>query len=61
PKGVIRVRFDGPREWDGPLPLDLAKSLSAPIPCEVTYAGGEARGPLAKLCDDISPGGPGGG
>jgi thiol-disulfide isomerase/thioredoxin len=56
PKGVIRVRFDGPREWDGPLPLDLAKSLSAPIPCEVTYAAGEARGPLAKLCDDIAPG-----
>src|SRR5262245_15957931 len=45
PKGVIRARFDGPREWDGPLPLDLARSLSAPIPCEVSYAAGEARGP----------------
>lgn len=55
-KGVIRARFDGPREWDGPLPIDLAQSLSAPIPCEVTYAGGEARGSLAGLCNDIAPG-----
>ena len=57
PNGVIRVRFDGPREWDGPLPLDLAKSLSAPIPCEVQYAGGEARGAHANLCGEIAPGG----
>jgi thiol-disulfide isomerase/thioredoxin len=56
PKGVIRVRFDGPREWDGPMPLDLAKSLSAPIPCEVSYSSGEARGPSAGLCNDIAPG-----
>ena len=56
-QGVIRVRFDGPREWDGPLPIDLAQSLSAPIPCEVTYSNGEARGPLAGLCSDIAPGG----
>jgi len=57
PKGVIRVRFDGPREWDGPLPLDLAKSLAAPIPCEVQYAGGEARGAHASLCGNLVPGG----
>ena len=25
PKGVIRARFDGPREWDGPLPIDLGR------------------------------------
>jgi len=56
PKGVIRVRFDGPREWDGPLPIDLAQSLSAPIPCEVSYASGEARGPSAGLCNDLTPG-----
>ena len=56
PKGVIRVRFDGPREWDGPMPLDLAKALSAPIPCEVSYSGGQARGPSAGLCSEIAPG-----
>jgi peroxiredoxin len=57
PNGVIRVRFDGPREWDGPLPLDLAKSLAAPIPCEVLYAGGQPRGAHANLCGEITPGG----
>jgi thiol-disulfide isomerase/thioredoxin len=57
PNGVIRVRFDGPREWDGPMPLDLAKSLSAPIPCEVSYSGGQPRGPSAGLCTEIAPGG----
>jgi hypothetical protein len=55
-KGVIRARFDGPREWDGPMPLDLAKSLSAPIPCEVSYSGGQARGPSAAICEEIAPG-----
>jgi len=57
PKGVIRVRFDGPRDWAGPLPLDLAKALVAPIPCDVQYAGGEARGAHTNLCGEIVPGG----
>jgi thiol-disulfide isomerase/thioredoxin len=57
PKGVIRVRFDGPRDWEGPLPLDLAQSLTSPIPCEVQYAAGEARGAHASLCGNIVPGG----
>jgi peroxiredoxin len=55
--GVIRARFDGPRDWEGPLPLDLAKGLAAPIPCEVTYAGGRATGAFAGLCGEVAPGG----
>lgn len=51
--GVIRARFDGPREWDGPLPIDLARSLSGPLPCEITYSAGEPSGPLAGLCRDL--------
>jgi hypothetical protein len=57
PKGVIRVRFDGPREWDGPLPIDLAKSLSTPIPCDVVYAAGKPRSTLEDRCDSIRSGG----
>jgi peroxiredoxin len=53
PNGVIRARFDGPREWDGPLPLDLARSFSGPLPCEISYATGEPSGPLAGLCRDL--------
>jgi peroxiredoxin len=55
-KGVIRARFDGPRDWEGALPIDLARALSAPIPCEVTYSNGRATGPLAGLCGDVAPG-----
>jgi peroxiredoxin len=56
PKGVIRARFDGPREWNGALTLDLAHSLSAPIPCEVTYSAGRATGAFAGLCGEVAPG-----
>ena len=55
-KGVIRARFDGPRDWEGALPLDLARTLSAPMPCEVTYSNGQATGPFAGLCGDVAPG-----
>ncbi len=55
-RGVIRARFDGPRDWEGALPIDLAQGLSAPIPCEVAYAGGHATGPFAGLCGEVSPG-----
>jgi peroxiredoxin len=56
PKGVIRARFDGPREWDGPLPLDIAKTLAAPIPCDVQFSSGQARGKHANLCGERAPG-----
>jgi peroxiredoxin len=54
--GVIRARFDGPRDWKGPLPLALALSLSAPIPCEVSYVGGRPTGAFAGLCGEVVPG-----
>jgi thiol-disulfide isomerase/thioredoxin len=57
PMGVIRVRFDGPREWDGALPIDLAKSLTTPIPCDVVYAAGKPRSTLEDRCDVIRSGG----
>jgi peroxiredoxin len=56
PNGVIRARFDGPRDWEGALTLDLAHALSAPIPCEVTYSAGRATGEFAGLCGEVAPG-----
>jgi len=56
PDGVIRARFDGPRDWTSALTLDLGRALRAPIPCEVTYAAGRASGAFAELCADVSPG-----
>lgn len=55
-RGIIRARFDGPRDWQAALTLDLAKALSAPIPCEVTYSSGRPVGPLAGLCGEVAPG-----
>jgi hypothetical protein len=55
-RGVIRARFDGPRAWDSALPVDVAKSLSSPIPCEVTYARGKATGEYAGFCAELAPG-----
>ena len=54
--GVIRARFDGPRDWEGALPIDLARSLDTPIPCEVAYSSGHPTGPFAGLCGDVAPG-----
>lgn len=56
PEGVIRARFDGPRDWTGALTLDLAQGLSSPIPCQVTYSAGRATGQFAELCDRVAPG-----
>jgi peroxiredoxin len=55
--GVIRARFDGPRDWKSALPLDLALSLSTPIPCEVNYIAGRPTGAFASLCGEVVPGG----
>jgi len=55
-RGVIRARFDGPRDWEGALPIDLAQALSAPIPCDIAYSAGRATGPLAGLCGTVAPG-----
>ncbi len=37
PKGVIRARFDGARDWASALPIDLAKSLLGPVQCDVGF------------------------
>jgi thiol-disulfide isomerase/thioredoxin len=58
-RGVIRARFDGPREWDSALPVDAALSLSSPLPCEVTYSGGIPSGEHKGFCEELAPGGGG--
>lgn len=50
PSGVIRARFDGPREWDSPLVVNFAESLLVPGACEIEYAAGKSQGPQF-LCE----------
>lgn len=50
PAGVIRARFDGPREWDSPLVVNFAESLALPGACPLEFALGAPKGPT-WLCD----------
>ncbi|MDX2050812.1 MAG: TlpA disulfide reductase family protein [Polyangiaceae bacterium] len=48
--GVIRARFDGPREWDSPLVVNFAESLTLPGVCGIEYVSGKPVGP-SWLCE----------
>jgi peroxiredoxin len=54
-QGVIRARFDGVRDWASALTVDLAKSLSTPIPCDVLFTKGQPEGEWAHMCGDVGP------
>jgi len=49
-EGVIRARFDGPREWDSPLVVNFAESLVLPGVCGIEYDAGKSHGPT-WFCD----------
>jgi peroxiredoxin len=53
PRGVIRARFDGPREWAAALTIDFAETLREPLTCGIEFAAGSPGGPLAGLCEDV--------
>jgi hypothetical protein len=52
PNGVIRARVDGPRDWQSlaALTVDLARTISEPLSCEVEFID---RRPSGNQCDDI--------
>ena len=55
PKGVIRARFDGPRDWSGAVAVELAEKVSHPgTSCPVEFKRSKPFGPFASLCDDDS-------
>jgi peroxiredoxin len=54
PRGVIRARFDGARDWTNPLIADFLKSLREPLACAVQFENGKGAGDDAALCDDIA-------
>lgn len=61
PKGVIRARFDGARDWNQALPIDLAKSFEVQNSCStglldpepLRFSRGHAMGKLAGICQDV--------
>lgn len=54
PSGVIRARFDGARDWSGSLALDMLRNVSRGSSCPVSVQSFMARGPGAKICQDVS-------
>lgn len=54
-KGVIRARIDGQRDWATALTVDLAKSLTNPLTCDVSFSKGVASGSHAAFCDELNP------
>ena len=54
PRGVIRARFDGAKDWTSPLVHDLIEELKQPMACAVELENGRASGDDAPTCDDIA-------
>jgi peroxiredoxin len=55
PKGVIRARIDGARNWSDPLTVDYLKLLKEPRSCQVSFEAGQPSGPWAGMCSETSP------
>lgn len=50
--GVVRIRFDGERDWSSALALEVAESVAGRAPaCRVDWEKGKAKGPFAALCE----------
>lgn len=54
PKGVIRARFDGSRDWTSPLVHELVNELRQPLACSVEFDNGHALGEDAQTCEDFA-------
>jgi peroxiredoxin len=52
PKGVIRARFDGARDWSNAMVLDLIESFGRPATCAVEFESGKPVGSEAAICDE---------
>ena len=55
PDGIIRARFDGPRNWSSALAVEIAEMASqSDAGCLVEFDKGKPVGPFASICDDES-------
>jgi peroxiredoxin len=52
PKGIIRARFDGPRDWSEAMTLEVSEMVSRPSGCPVEFRKGVAVGKFASVCGD---------
>jgi peroxiredoxin len=52
PKGIVRARFDGARDWSNALVLDLVESFQRPVTCGLEFQAGKPVGAEAAICED---------
>jgi peroxiredoxin len=53
PKGVIRARFDGARDWSGAAAFNVVQMANGDTPsCLAQFSGGKPFGPWGGLCDN---------
>lgn len=55
-RGVIRARFDGPRDWSSAVVVDLVESVTHPLACQLSADRGQTTGPHAAICAELFPG-----
>jgi peroxiredoxin len=53
PRGAIRARVDGARDWSAKPVLDYLVSLDAPLSCPIVFHKGKPSGSYAGLCEDM--------
>lgn len=53
PRGVVRARVDGARDWSSALSLEFAETLKSPTTCSIEFKSGKASGPAAHLCSEM--------
>jgi peroxiredoxin len=51
PKGVIRARFDGERDWSSAGIVEIGEMVARPGACLVEFTQGKAHGQFAGLCE----------
>jgi peroxiredoxin len=56
PRGVIRARFDGAKDWSNAMVLDLIESFERPAACGIEFESGKPSGPEAPICEESGSG-----
>jgi peroxiredoxin len=54
PRGVIRARFDGARDWTNPLVVNFIDSLRAGDYCPVSIEGKTLEGKAGRICEEMA-------
>ncbi|HEY6462784.1 MAG TPA: TlpA disulfide reductase family protein [Polyangiaceae bacterium] len=54
PRGVIRARFDGSRDWTNPLVVNFIDSLRTGDYCPVSIDGKTLEGKAGRICEEMA-------